>query len=446
MPGSISSKRRLWIVSCQSCPGLALLAGKSTDIERVIVDVEPVEVEEEPLYFGQFQPGGRGFKLADTPWGDVNFSAWTYVRYLNQQGLDDTYTDAFGAHPTYRPPQRSAGQQGQSLLQGLGLRSAASLPAVYLDVQHEPGRSPPRSWWPGIWATAFNELDVGLGIGALPGTRTLRGTFPYWNKVDNRPIADEFFRPSYTTGIWAGGRLAEGLKYKVMVGNNLSQLGVDAVQLDDGFKTGSGDLVDADDRRVRSASLTAITIPRGARDDARRPVHAQPRGPAEPAGPGRSRQPPDPFVRRHGDFLAGRVRHGRPNQQGDVPHDVGRCRREVPRLALEGEYYFRWVDDFETEGAPDDELFDHGFQVQASTMLRAAKPSRPIVAGSMIFGEYGDPWDASLWAELVSAQAASVPAHHRGALSRRLAGRLFERAVRGRGQGPGVLLEPRADF
>lgn len=33
--------------------------------------------------FGIFQPGGAGFKLADTPWGDVNFSAWSYARYLD---------------------------------------------------------------------------------------------------------------------------------------------------------------------------------------------------------------------------------------------------------------------------------------------------------------------------------------------------------------------------
>ncbi len=41
-------------------------------------------------------------------------------------------------------------------------------------------------------------------------------------------IADEFFRGSYTSGLWAWGKITDTLKYRVMIGNNLSQLGVDA--------------------------------------------------------------------------------------------------------------------------------------------------------------------------------------------------------------------------
>jgi hypothetical protein len=54
---------------------------------------------------------------------------------------------------------------------------------------------------------AFNpHLTVGGGIGALPSTRTLDGTFPYWLPVDNRLMADEFFRASFTSGVRARGR------------------------------------------------------------------------------------------------------------------------------------------------------------------------------------------------------------------------------------------------
>ena len=49
-----------------------------------------------PDHYGEFQHGGRGIKLADTPYGDVNFSAWTYLRYLNQQALDKDTSDSFG--------------------------------------------------------------------------------------------------------------------------------------------------------------------------------------------------------------------------------------------------------------------------------------------------------------------------------------------------------------
>jgi len=85
-------------------------------------------------------------------------------------------------------------------------------------------------------------LNVGVGIGSLPGTRSTSGNFPFWLGVDNRLIADEFFRPSYTTGIWANGEIVEGVNYQLMLGNNLSQLGVDAGQLDGGIDTFSAAL------------------------------------------------------------------------------------------------------------------------------------------------------------------------------------------------------------
>ena len=45
--------------------------------------------------WGTYTPG-TGFKVVNTDKGDLNFSLYTYVRYLNQMGLDPTYTDAFG--------------------------------------------------------------------------------------------------------------------------------------------------------------------------------------------------------------------------------------------------------------------------------------------------------------------------------------------------------------
>jgi hypothetical protein len=56
-------------------------------------------------------------------------------------------------------------------------------------------------------------------------------------------MADEFFRPSYTSGAWAWGKIGQKLDYIAMVGNNLSTLGVSAAQLDNGFNTVSTSLV-----------------------------------------------------------------------------------------------------------------------------------------------------------------------------------------------------------
>ena len=64
--------------------------------------------------------------------------------------------------------------------------------------------------------------------------------------------------------------------------------------------------------------------------------------------------------------------------------------------SLDAEYYFRWLDDSQVTGSiPVTSLFDHGFQVYASTML---KPNywQAYFSGSKIFGEFGDPWDAAV--------------------------------------------------
>ena len=71
----------------------------------------------------------------------------------------------------------------------------------------------------------------------MPGTRSVEGNFPFWLSVDSRLIADEFFRPSYTDGFIVKGQITDKLRYQAMLGNNLSVLGVSALQLDNGLNT-----------------------------------------------------------------------------------------------------------------------------------------------------------------------------------------------------------------
>ena len=68
-------------------------------------------------------------------------------------------------------------------------------------------------------------------------------------------------------------------------------------------------------------------------------------------------------------------------------------------FSLEGEYYWRRVDNLIGPGVADglsfDALRDDGFQVQASAML-LPKSLQLFTGGSKVFGEYGDPWDYRL--------------------------------------------------
>jgi hypothetical protein len=62
-------------------------------------------------------------------------------------------------------------------------------------------------------------------------------------------------------------------------------------------------------------------------------------------------------------------------------------------LALEGEYFLRWLNGFVgpgTAGLPD--RFDHGFQMQGSAMV-IPKSLQLYAGGSTVFGQFGTPYD-----------------------------------------------------
>ncbi len=172
--------------------------------------------------------------------GSVNFGAWAYVRYLNQNALENSYTDSFDR--TYKINRRNDFQFNKVNLTFNGwLFDQDFRYLLYTWTNNTSQGEGAQVVVAGNFKYRFNKaVDVGVGIDALPGTRSLYGNFPYFNKVDMRTMADEFFRPSYTTGIWSAGELDKGLTYKLMLGNNLSQLGVNATRLDGALNTWSG--------------------------------------------------------------------------------------------------------------------------------------------------------------------------------------------------------------
>src|SRR4030095_8467566 len=63
--------------------------------EAPVADAPAPKQDDDDKFDGRYTPN-LGFKVVNTEFGDMNVSIYTYVRYLNQLGLDSTYTDAFG--------------------------------------------------------------------------------------------------------------------------------------------------------------------------------------------------------------------------------------------------------------------------------------------------------------------------------------------------------------
>jgi hypothetical protein len=62
-------------------------------------------------------------------------------------------------------------------------------------------------------------------------------------------------------------------------------------------------------------------------------------------------------------------------------------------LAINGQYFFREIDDFLADGPiPLESTFDHGFELSASYFV-IPKTLMVYVRGSKVWGEFRDPWE-----------------------------------------------------
>ena len=362
------------------------------------VPSNPTPMDVEPRDTGNYNGEGRGYQLANTPYGSLNFSGWSYVRYLNQQGLDDTYTDRFGRD--FDIDIRNDFQVNKVNLTFNGWAYDEDFRwLLYTWTSNTSQGESAQVVVAGNLKYRFNDaVDVGFGIDALPGTRSTTGTFPYWLKVDHRTMADDFFRPSYTTGVWSAGKLGENFRYKAMLGNNLSQLGVNASRLGEDLDTFSarldwlpttgefGPANGVDDFHVHDelATLFGIAATYSVEDPQSQPG-------TEDINNSQIRLSDGTRIFQPGAFTTdGRITEATYQM---VAMDAG---MKLKGFSLMGEYYWRWVDDLKTEGdIPVDDLFDHGLQLQTSYMFMP-KYLQGYIAASKIFGEYGDPWDTAV--------------------------------------------------
>ena len=364
----------------------------ATESQGSEADAEIPEAKEKPVTWGTYTPN-RGFKVANTEQGDLSISLYTYVRYLNQLGLSSTYKDAFG---NVKNVQRRQDVQIQKVqLKFLGwLLDPKFRYFLYAWTSNASQGQGAQVVLAGNLNYTFNKhFNLAGGITSLPGTRSVEGQFPFWLGVDTRLIADEFFRPSYTSGFWAKGEIVNHLTYQAMIGNNLSTLGVSAAQLDNGFNTVATALVWTPSSELFGAGFGdfehhAKLAPRLAAHFTRSDETTQ------------SQPNSNQFENTQLRLEDGSVIFT-PNLFGQgvtitkatykmAAFDAG---IKYHGLSWDGEYFLRWLDHFSgpgTAGLP--AIFSHGFEMQASAMVMP-KTVQLYLGGSTVYGKYGNPWD-----------------------------------------------------
>ncbi len=333
-----------------------------------------------------------GFRLYSGEKGEIYFRLFSYARYLNQRSLDPTYIDAFGHSHSVQLRQDIQLQKFFAPFSGWFLTPKFRY-YLYVWSSNPSQGDPAQVVGAGNLSYTFNRfVTFGVGITSLPAVRSTEGQFPYWLGVDDRMTADEFFRGSYTDGVWLKGELPRNLKYMAMIANNLSILGVSATQLDNKLDTQSfsltwlpttgefglyGTFGDYDDHQMVATRLGAHF------------THSLETSQEQPS----TNAIENSQIRlTDGSIVFTPNLFGPGVTVNSVDYkmlslDAGIKYRG---FALEGEYYRRWLTDFtgiDTSGIA--AITDDGYQLQSSAML-VPKALQAYLSGSQIFGHYGD--------------------------------------------------------
>lgn len=186
----------------------------------------PEASEGNPAIFGEFNPG-RGFTVAQGKYGKLNLSGYMAVRYLNQLPARQSSTDHLGRPLAVAPRQDFQFHRVMLFSQGWLFSPKFNYQTFVWTVQDTNQVAVG-----GALTYNFGKyMTLGAGWNAYPGTQSLQGSHPYWESYD-RVMADEFFRPYFSQGVFAQGNLLPSLEYRWLIGNNNSNLDVPATKLD----------------------------------------------------------------------------------------------------------------------------------------------------------------------------------------------------------------------
>lgn len=226
------------------------------------------------------------------------------------------------------------------------------------------------------------------GYNGLPGSRSLLGGFRDLAGVD-RSMADTFFRPGFTQGVWATGEPLEDLYYNVMIGNSLNTLGIGAGKIDVNLaysgsvwweplgSYGPGQAYNDLEKHSTPVVRLGTCLTRSRED---RFTDA-------------SVSAPDNIQIYNSDgvlfFSTGALAPGVTIQLADYTMWAMDAGFKYDGLALNGQYFFRWLNNFQADGPlPIDSTYDHGFEASIGNFFH---PECELYARtSFVFGEFRD--------------------------------------------------------
>jgi hypothetical protein len=322
----------------------------------------------------------------------LRFNNNTQIRYLNTLNSDDTFTDHLGNVREVHKRNDITVNRSMFILGGYMFSKKLQ---YSLTVWTSAGAA--SIVVAGNIGYRFNKaLTVTGGYTGVPGSRSLVGTFPFFQPTD-RSMADNFFRPGFTQGVWANGEPVKGLNYIVFLGNGLNTLNISANKIDTSLLF----------------SGSTWWEPLGAYSE-----------------PGKSRQMYDDYfatsktrIRLGTSFTRARedrfsdTDQSSPdntsiyNSDGVLAFSTGAFAPGVTvqkatykmwaidgglkksGFSVNGQYFLRWLGDFEADGPlPLASTFDHGFELSTGKFI---VPRKLVLyaRGSKVYGQFANPYE-----------------------------------------------------
>ncbi|HEX5046307.1 MAG TPA: hypothetical protein VFX89_04235, partial [Gammaproteobacteria bacterium] len=322
----------------------------------------------------------------------LKFNVNSQIRYLNTTDSEDTYTDHLGV-------VREVSKRNDITVN----RTMFILGGYIFDQRLRYSST--------VWTSAgaasivvagtigwqFNKaVTLTGGYTGVPGSRSLVNTFPFFTSSD-RSMADNFFRPGFTQGVWASGDLGKGVNYLLFVGNGLNTLNISASKIDahlmysgslwweplgDYGEPGKArnmydDYFQQDKTRIRiGGAFTRSREDRFSNLDQSSPENT-------------SMYNSDGVL----TFSTGAFAPGVTVENATYEMAAFDWGVKWKGLAVNGQAYFRRISDFDADGLiPVTSTNDNGFELSASYFL---VPKKIAVYGrtSKVYGEFGDSWE-----------------------------------------------------
>ncbi len=169
---------------------------------------------------------GQGFLVGKAEYGALYISLYLLGRYINQLPVQQDFTDHLGGLHEIDTRQDIEIQRMQFWARGWLWD-----PKFLYEFQAWSVLSTTQVALIGMVGYQIAEqIRLTIGVSGNPGVRSMLGQAPMFFGTD-RFMADEYFKPGFTSGGWINGEVVPGLGYKAMLGNALSQLGITAAQL-----------------------------------------------------------------------------------------------------------------------------------------------------------------------------------------------------------------------